>query len=176
MAVLVGYGVALAVGAGLWVDRPWLPLWPVWLTAALAVVVGLPASNRRYLATAGSDRQRLQWLGWASVVVVEVALLIAALRVLAGWPDFGAVAVGAATVLIPLSLIAGTRQRLVRRVDRLLVHTVAAAGLTGVVLGVYLIVVLGLGRVPTTRNARSCSCPSSPPAWLPSSIRRPTNA
>ncbi|MDQ3980139.1 MAG: histidine kinase [Actinomycetota bacterium] len=148
VGALIGYGFALAVGMVLWVDRPSVPLWPIWLCAALAVVFGLPASNRRYVASQGVERQRLQWLGCATVVVLEAALLIAALRLLTGWPDSGAVAAGAVTVVIPLALIAGTGHRLVNRVDRILVHTVAAAGLTGVVLGVYLIVVLGLGRVP----------------------------
>ncbi len=148
VSALVGYGLAVAVGFGLWLDRSSLPLWPVWLLTALALAVGAGPSNRRYVATTGVDRQRLQWVGCAVVVVVEVTLLIAALRLLAGWPDSGTVVAGASTVLIPVALLAGTRQRLVSRVDRLLVHTVAATGLTAVVLGVYLVVVLGLGRVP----------------------------
>ena len=148
VAVLTGYGVAAALGLVLWAGRPDLRLWPVWVAALLAVAVGLPASNRRYVASAGSERQRLQWLGCAAVLVVEAVLVLASLRLLAGWPDSGMVAAGAATVLIPLSLVAGTGRRLVGRVDRLLVHTVAAAGLTGVVVSVYLVVVLGLGRVP----------------------------
>lgn len=147
-AALVGYGVAAAMGLLLWVARPSEPSWPVWVASALAAVVGVPAANRRYLATAGTERQRLQWLGCAVVLVVEAVLVIGALRVLAGWPDSGVVATGAATILVPLSLVAGTWRQLVGRVDRLLVHTVATAGLTGVVVAVYLVVVLGLGRVP----------------------------
>lgn len=145
---LAGYGLAAGLGMGLWAARPSLPMWPVWLAATVAVAVGLPASNRRYLRAGGVERQRLQWLGCAVVLVAEAALVIAALRLLVGWPRSGAVAAGAITVLIPMSLVAGTRARLVGRVDRILVHTVAAAGLTGVVVGVYLVVVLGLGRVP----------------------------
>ena len=37
---------------------------------------------------------------------------------------------------------------MVARVDRLLTHTVALAGLTALILGIYVIVVLGLGRTP----------------------------
>ena len=147
-AAVFGYGVALATGVLMWAERPSLPLWPVWWTAAAAALLSLPAANRRYVATTPAERQRLQWVGCAVVVVVEAALVVAALRLLAGWPDSGALAAGATTVLIPLALLAGTWNRLVRRVDRILVHTVAAAGLTGVVVAVYLVVVLGLGRVP----------------------------
>ena len=37
---------------------------------------------------------------------------------------------------------------MVTRVDRLLTHTVSLAGLTSLVVGVYLLVVIGLGRSP----------------------------
>ena len=57
--------------------------------------------------------------------------------------------VGAVSVLIPLALAAGASPRLVGRVDRLLAHTVSLAGLSGLVVAVYLLVVLGLGQVPS---------------------------
>ena len=49
---------------------------------------------------------------------------------------------------LALALAAGTHPRISRRVDRVLVHTVSATGLTAVVVGAYLLVVLGLGRAP----------------------------
>jgi signal transduction histidine kinase len=55
----------------------------------------------------------------------------------------------ALTVLVPLALIASTAARMVARVDRLLTHTVAIAGLTMLVLVIYIVVVLGLGRTPS---------------------------
>ena len=56
--------------------------------------------------------------------------------------------------LVPLALAAGTSARISRRVDRVLVHTVSATGLTAVVVAVYLVIVIGLGRTPddTERN------------------------
>ena len=56
--------------------------------------------------------------------------------------------------LVPLALAAGTSPRISRRVDRVLVHTVSATGLTAVVVAVYLVIVIGLGRTPddTERN------------------------
>jgi signal transduction histidine kinase len=52
-------------------------------------------------------------------------------------------------VLIPLALAAGAFPQVVGRVDRLLAHTVSLAGLSGLVVAVYLLVVLGLGQVPS---------------------------
>ncbi|MEJ7845236.1 MAG: histidine kinase, partial [Acidimicrobiales bacterium] len=53
-----------------------------------------------------------------------------------------------ATALVPLAIVAGTSARISRRVDRVLVHTVAATGLTAVVMGVYLVIIIGLGTAP----------------------------
>jgi signal transduction histidine kinase len=55
----------------------------------------------------------------------------------------------AATVLVPLSFVPCLVRRLLGHVDRLLGEAVALTGLTGVVVSVYLVIVLGLGRSPT---------------------------
>jgi signal transduction histidine kinase len=146
-AAIVGYSVAAALGLGLWGARPDLPTWPLWLAATVAVVCGLPGANRRYVKTAGVERQRLQWVGCALAVVVESALVVVALRVLVDWPHDATLVAAAATVLVPLALVAGA-SRLVTRVDRMLVHTVSLTGLTGVVAATYLVIVIGLGQVP----------------------------
>ena len=52
------------------------------------------------------------------------------------------------TGLVPIAIIAGTLPKMVARVDRLLTHTIALTGLTALILVVYVIVVLGLGRTP----------------------------
>ncbi|MGI9120034.1 MAG: histidine kinase [Acidimicrobiales bacterium] len=147
-AVLAGYGAGVALGLVLWAQRPALAAWPLWMAAATALIAGLLAANRSYVSTAGPDRQRLQWLGCALAVVAEVALVVAALRVLVDWPAHAALVAAGATVLVPPALAAGASPRLVSRVDRLLVHTVSLTGLTGVVVAVYLVIVLGLGRAP----------------------------
>ncbi len=142
------YALAAALGLVLWGQRPDVPTWPLWLVGATALALGLAPANRRYVRSAGLERQRLQWLGCALVVVVEAALVVAALRVLVDWPHHGVLVASALSILVPLSLAAGASARLVTRVDQLLVHTVAITGLTGVVVAVYLVIVLGLGRVP----------------------------
>jgi signal transduction histidine kinase len=152
VAVAVAYAAGVALGLALWAQRPALPLWPVVAAGVLAVAAGVPASHRRFLATRGTERQRMEWLGLAVVVVAEAALVVTALRVLAGWPRHVPEVVGALSVLVPLALAAGASPRLVGRVDRLLAHTVSLAGLSGLVVAVYLVVVLGLGELPTQRE------------------------
>ena len=148
VGTLLGFGVGLAVGIALYSVRPDLPAWLLWLESVFLLLCGIPAAHRRYLATAGFERQRLQWLGCAAAVTFEAALVVGALRLFAEWPPNGAVVAAAFTVLLPLGLAAGASNRLVTRVDRLLVHTVSLVGLTAVVVAVYLLIVLGLGRVP----------------------------
>jgi signal transduction histidine kinase len=149
VTVAVGYAVGVGLGLALWAMRPALPLWPVVAAGVLAVAVGLGPSHRRFLATRGTTRQRMEWVGLAVVVVAEAALVVTALRVLAGWPRPVSEVVGAVSVLVPFALAAGASPRLVGRVDRLLAHTVSLAGLSGLVVAVYLLVVLGLGQVPS---------------------------
>jgi signal transduction histidine kinase len=148
LGTLTGYGVAAVVGLALWSARPGVPAWPVAVEAAVAAALGLPAAHRRYRSTAGPERQRLQWVGCAVAVLVGTALVAIALRLLVGWPRGGAALVGAVSVLVPAGFAAGASARLVPRADRLLVTTVSLAGLCGVVVTTYLVVVIGLGRVP----------------------------
>jgi signal transduction histidine kinase len=144
-----GWAGCAALGVALWPLRPSLPVWPIAAAAVLGALVGVPASHRRFLGSRGSVRQRMEWLGLAVVVASEAALVLAALRVLVGWPAQLLPLVGAVTVLVPLALAAGASPRLVGRVDRLLAHTVSLAGLSALIVAVYLVVVLGLGRLPT---------------------------
>jgi signal transduction histidine kinase len=122
--------------------------------AVAALLVGVPSAHQTYLRSTGAARQRLQLVGCAVAVIIEVALVVAALHVLVDWPSRAAETAAAATILVPLALVAGTSARISRRVDRVLVHTVSATGLTAVVVAVYLVIVIGLGRAPadTERN------------------------
>jgi signal transduction histidine kinase len=146
--VLGGYVVALVAGIGIWFDRPSVPLWVVAVEFVLAAIVGAGLSNTRYRRSRGRDRQQMQWFGWAVTVAAEITLVAAALRIFIGEPENIAAIAAGATVAIPLALILSTT-RLISRVDRLLAYTVSLTGLTGVVVGVYVVIVLGLGRVPS---------------------------
>jgi len=152
VAVGVGYAAGAALGFALWDRRPNLPLWPVVVAGVLAVAAGVPPSHRRFLTTKGTVRQQMEWVGLAVVVVAESALVVMAMRLLVGWPSHIAEVVAAVSLLVPVALVAGTSPRMVGRVDRLLAYTVSLAGLSGLIVAVYLVVVLGLGQVPTERE------------------------
>jgi signal transduction histidine kinase len=94
----------------------------------------------------------MQWFGWAVAVGIEVIVIALALRLLTGWPSNGAAVAAVATLPLPVALAVGSSRQLITRIDRLLAHTVSLAGLSGVVVAVYLLIVLGLGRVPTHRE------------------------
>jgi signal transduction histidine kinase len=147
-SILAGYLTALAVGAALAAtDR--LPAVAVVAASVVgALLLGLPAAHHTYMRSSGLSRQRLQLIGCAVAIVVEVALVVGALRTLVDWPKHAGEVAASTTALVPLALVAGTSTRIARRVDRVLVHTVSATGLTAVVVAVYLVIVIGLGRVP----------------------------
>jgi signal transduction histidine kinase len=149
-AVLVGfYLLALAVGVGLASAQPDLPLWGVAVEAVLAAVIGVSVSNTRYVKTRGEARQRMQWFGLAVTLAAEIVLVATALRIFLDWPHQLAEIATAATVLVPLSFVPCLLHGALGHVERLLGEAVALTGLTGVVVSVYLVIVLGLGRSPS---------------------------
>jgi signal transduction histidine kinase len=147
--VVAGYGVGLAAGAVAFSQRPSTPAWLVAAELAVAAAVALPTTHGRYLRARGEARQRMQWFGLAVTLAAEVALVALALRVFLGWPRPLAEVATAASVLVPLSFVPCLTRRLLGQVDHLLGHAVSLTGLTGVVVAVYLVIVLGLGRPPT---------------------------
>ena len=151
---ITGYVVALLIAMVMVLGDRHPAVAAVAAATTLAILVGLPAAHQTYQRSSGLARQRLQLVGCAVAVILEVALVVAALNVLVDWPSHAAEVAAAATGLVPLALAAGTSARISRRVDRLLVHTVSATGLTAVVVAVYLVIVIGLGRTPddTERN------------------------
>ena len=148
-ALLSGYLAGAVVGVALWTARPGLPLWPVGLELAVAVPIGLVGSQRRYTRSTGFERQRMQWFGWAVAVGLELLLVALALRVLWGWPTRAPVVVAVSSLSVAVAFTLGSLPRVASRIDRLLTHTVSVAGLSGVIVAAYLLIVVGLGRTPT---------------------------
>ena len=147
-SVVAGYVVGLVVGGALCADLDTIATWPIVGLWIAALAVGIYAASLRYRVAGAVERRRMQWIGWGLTVVAEGVLVMIALRLLTDWPhDPGTVAL-AMTGLVPIAIIAGTQPKMVARVDILLTHTVALAGLTALILGIYVIVVLGLGRTP----------------------------
>jgi signal transduction histidine kinase len=144
-----GYPVGVAIGIVLWTRRPSLPLWPIGLELLVAVPIGVAASQRRYARSSGLERQRIQWFGWAVALGTEMLLVALALRVLWGWPTRAPLVVAVASLPIAVAFTMCSLRRFATRIDRILAHTVSIAGLTGVVVVVYLVIVVGLGHIPT---------------------------
>jgi signal transduction histidine kinase len=147
-AAVTGYVLAACVGAVLSFDLNELPVWPIVALWTAAVGAGSYATMLRYRVVGAVERRRIQWIGWGLSVCAEVVLVVLALRLLTERPHSPGTVALACTAVIPLAIIAGTLPRMVARVDVLLTHTVAITGLTALVLGIYVIVVLGLGRSP----------------------------
>jgi signal transduction histidine kinase len=152
LAVGLGYAVGVAVGVALWTQRPDIPLWALALAGALAVIAGYPFAFTRYRRVPEGERRRLMWLGWAVTVGGAVAVVAGAMHVLVGWPPNPGQIAAAATAPVPLAFVLGTSSRLLRGIDHVLARTIALAGLAVLVVAVYFVVVLGLGRVPDERE------------------------
>lgn len=147
-SALLGYATGALVGLTLSRSSGGSPEWVWSLLITLFLVGGVAVANLRYRSAGANDRRRMQWIGWALAVSAEVVVVVVALKVIADWPPRPWLITAGVTALLPMSLIAGTDRRLLARVDHLLAHTVALAGLSALVLAAYVIVVLGLGRAP----------------------------
>jgi signal transduction histidine kinase len=148
IAAALGYASAVATGLGLAIAGKPFPLPVAAVIWSLAAACALPAVRFRYAATAGRSRERMQWLGVGAVLAADVALISAVLHVLVGWPGPAGPVAAAATVLLPLGLIAGELPALAPHAGRLLVQVLSIAGFSVVVAAVYLVIVLGLGKAP----------------------------
>ncbi|HTL87706.1 MAG TPA: histidine kinase [Acidimicrobiia bacterium] len=149
VAAVVGVPCAVALGAS---DSP-----SATLLAVEAVVLGLLALMvyvGRCRAAGAVERARLQWAGWGAVVSGAVALVIWLMHELIGWPDALGAPIVVATAFVPLALALSSVDRIVMRIDRLLVRTIEAGGLVTLVGVVYLIVVLGFGETPNDDSRR----------------------
>jgi signal transduction histidine kinase len=142
----VATGAAVAVA--LWVARPDYPAWPAAVLIAVAILIGVGASLARFARSSGEARKRLEWLGWSLTTAAGATVLVFGLRALVDWPPATAEVAAAITIVIPMAIAASASHRLRSAIDGVLTATISLAGLTAVVIAVYLAIVLGLGRVP----------------------------
>jgi signal transduction histidine kinase len=154
VTVSIAYAAALAIGIALGTrDHP-ISVAAGAVVWAVALAVTLPGLRLSYLASAGRDRQRLQWIAASAVLAGGLALAAAVLHVLVGWPDQLAAPAAACTVLLSVGMMAGAIRSLGPSAGRVLVQLIAVAGFAVVVGAIYVIVVLGVGRGPDTGSDR----------------------
>lgn len=139
---LVGWAGALAVaGTG--------PTPAALVTAALAITaVSGAAIASRCVHASTAQRRAIQWLAAAAVLVAASDAVFVALNVLVGAPSSLREWLLAPLVLIPLSQALAAAIRGTRTAEAVLVESIVVAGLAGLVVSVYLVVVVGLGRAP----------------------------
>ncbi len=145
----LAYAAAAAAGLGLAVAGRPFPGWAVAVAWPVAVACALPAVRMRYLAVSGRDRQRMQWMAVGVIVAADVALVVAVLHVLVGWPAQVAAVAAGGTVFLALGMMAGELRGLGSYGGRALVQVLSVAGFSTVVAAIYLVIVLGIGTRPT---------------------------
>jgi signal transduction histidine kinase len=145
-----GYIVALAVGLVFVLDHRPFSLADGAISWSIAGVLAVAPMRSRYIGSIGYQRERLEWFGIGVTLAATVALAATVLHLLVGWPGQVGAVTAAATVLVPLGLLAGEGKGMGPRASRVLVQVLAVFGFVVVVSVIYLVVVLGLGHAPKT--------------------------
>jgi signal transduction histidine kinase len=153
-AVGGGYLAAAASGLALAIaDQP-LSRQAVVIIWSAVVVCASPALRLSYARAVGHDRQRLQWIGIGAMLSADAALVAAVLHILVSWPGSLGPVAAAATVLLPLGVVAAVIPALGAYGGRVFVRVLSIVGFTIVVSIVYLVVVFGLGDAPSSSADR----------------------
>ena len=150
-AALALLGVAAAVAAGVIGWNGGLGHELGWLLLAFVWVVATTLAARRIRARAGrrTHRARADVVALSFALAVMVVVVASTLHVLLGWPprllQFAAAATGVGAV----ALVVRLPRRFEPTAARAVGPAISLAGVTTLVAGVYLLVVVGLGRPPT---------------------------
>jgi signal transduction histidine kinase len=153
-AAVLAYAAAVAAGLVLGAQQVTVSVAAGACLWAAALAGAVPALRHEYLAAAGRDRERLQWIGAGAVLASALALAAAVLHLLVGWPVPLAATAAACTVLLSLGVIAGEIRPLGPSAGRVLVQLIAVTGFTVLAAAVYMIVVLGVGSGPADASDR----------------------
>jgi signal transduction histidine kinase len=117
------------------------------IVVTLAVAVGIGALAVRCARTP-IGRHTVQWVAAAAVVTAAAGAVLSAVHILLDLPDDLLAWTTGALALLPLGLALGLSAGLARLAERALVESIVVAGLAGLIVAVYLVVVVGLGRSP----------------------------
>jgi signal transduction histidine kinase len=145
-----GYLVALAVGLVFVLNHRPFSLADGAISWSIAGLLAIAPMRGRYIGAIGYHRERMEWFGIGVSLAATLALVVTVLHLLVGWPGQLGAVVAAATVFVPLGLLAGENKRMGPHASRGLVQVLAVFGFVVVVSAIYLVVVLGLGHAPKT--------------------------
>jgi signal transduction histidine kinase len=124
-----GTDLAAVVGAGL----------------ALAALTVAASRLRHSTGRARADRV---WLLWGALVTGAAGMIGLVSSVLVDWPGTLTAGLAAGCLVIPAAVALGHAPRVALVAQPALVRTLVITGLVGVIGGTYILVVIGLGRVP----------------------------
>jgi signal transduction histidine kinase len=117
--------------------------------AALPAAAATALASARRCRTAGAAQRRVvQWVSAGAVLATAAVAVLGALHLLLGSPADVVAWSTAATALVPLALACALVPATAPGAATALVEAVVVAGLAVLVVAVYLVVVVGLGRVP----------------------------
>ncbi len=148
--VVSGYVIAVAVGLVFVVDQRPFSLTDGAVSWLVAGALAIAPMRARYIGAIGHHRERMEWFAIGATLAATVALMATVLHLLVGWPGQLGAVTAAATVLVPLGLLAGESKAMGPHASRGLVQVLAVFGFVVVVSAIYLVVVLGLGHAPKT--------------------------
>jgi len=151
--VLAGAGTGLAAAWTGWLAAAAaspVPARAAVAVAAVACAVAITAAGLAACVRATPwDRSVLQWAAAGAVLAVAVAGVVTAAHALLGVPDQPGPVGLAGLALVPAGIAVGVRRGSARHAAAAFTEAIVAAGLAVFVGGVYLVVVIGLGRAPT---------------------------
>ncbi len=145
-----GYLVALAVGLVFVLQHRPFSLADGAISWSIAGLLAIAPLRGRYIGSIGYHRERMEWFGIGVTLAATMALVVTVLHLLVGWPGQLGAVTAAATVFVPLGLLAAENKRMGPHASRGLVQVLAVFGFVVVVSAIYLVVVLGLGHAPKT--------------------------
>jgi signal transduction histidine kinase len=137
-----GWAVLLEVDG----DHP--PMTGFVIAALAGSAAGALASVVRYPSAPVEAKRILRWLAAGSVLTAGYITVCLALDLMTDKPHPLAVWVAAGLMFVPLALIVGSMVTGTRASATVLMEAIAAAGLAGLVVVVYLVVVVGINGSP----------------------------
>ncbi len=146
--VAAGYAAGAAFGLWAWAGPGRMSAPTAALGWSVVVVVGSAAAANRYPRVPGIAKQRMQIAAAGAVAAIEAGMLVGALGVLIDWPAEPWPVIAGCTAIVPLAVAASSVPRLLSLADRLLVHLLTVTAMSALMVGVYLLVIVGFGHSP----------------------------